>query len=53
MDAQCQESAVVLKHFQNVAEFDVVCIALSIDNIEVAFFRPEIVEEAQNHTNQC
>lgn len=53
MDAQCQESAVALKHFQNIADFDVVCTALGIDNIEVAFFRPEIVEEAQNHTNQC
>ena len=51
MDAQCQESAVALKHFQNIADFDVVCTALGIDNIEVAFFRPEIVEEAQNHTN--
>ena len=41
MDAQCQESAVALKHFQNIADFDVVCTALGIDNIEVAFFRPE------------
>ena len=39
MDAQCQESAVALKHFQNIADFDVVCTALGIDNIEVAFFR--------------